>query len=257
LKTAALPALSDNLGVIWDKLTVRGIGGSKSIIKTFPDAIVDFFNVYGLAREWLGYNNRGKEFDILKYFRGMLRPGEMVLVLGRPGSGCTTFLKAITNQRFGYTAVDGEVLYGPFDADTFSKRFRGEAVYNQEDDVHQPTLTVKQTLDFALNTKTPGKRPAGVSKEEFKEKVISMLLKMFNIEHTANTIVGNHFIRGVSGGEKRRVSIAEMMITSATVLAWDNSTRGLDASTALDWVSCLHEMCSRLANNNRQNRFEL
>ncbi|KAL2789133.1 ABC-2 type transporter-domain-containing protein [Aspergillus keveii] len=233
---------SKHIGVIWDKLTVRGIGGSKSIIKTFPDAIVDFFNVYGLAREWLGYNNRGKEFDILKDFRGMLRPGEMVLVLGRPGSGCTTFLKAITNQRFGYTAVDGEVLYGPFDADTFSKRFRGEAVYNQEDDVHQPTLTVKQTLDFALNTKTPGKRPAGVSKEEFKEKVISMLLKMFNIEHTANTIVGNHFIRGVSGGEKRRVSIAEMMITSATVLAWDNSTRGLDASTALDWAKSLRIM---------------
>ncbi|KAL4789969.1 ABC-2 type transporter-domain-containing protein [Aspergillus venezuelensis] len=233
---------SKHIGVIWDKLTVRGIGGCKSFIKTFPDAIVDFLNVPGRIMDWTGHNKKGKQFDILNDFRGVLRAGEMVLVLGRPGSGCTTFLKSITNQRFGYTAVDGEVLYGPFGHDTFSKRFRGEAVYNQEDDVHQPTLTVKQTLGFALDTKTPGKRPLGVSKEEFKDKVIRMLLKMFNIEHTANTVVGNQFIRGVSGGEKRRVSIAEMMITSATVLAWDNSTRGLDASTALDFAKSLRIM---------------
>lgn len=187
----------------------------------------------------MGYGKKGKEFNILEGFRGVTRPGEMVLVLGRPGSGCTTFLKVIANQRFGFTGVDGEVLYGPFESETFAKRFRGEAVYNQEDDIHQPTLTVKQTLGFALDTKTPGKRPFGVSKAEFKQKVTDMLLRMFNIEHTANTVIGNQFIRGVSGGERRRVSIAEMMITSATVLAWDNSTRGLDASTALDFAKSL------------------
>ncbi|OJJ48427.1 hypothetical protein ASPZODRAFT_24059 [Penicilliopsis zonata CBS 506.65] len=231
-----------NIGVVWNDLTVRGLGGMKNIIKTFPDAIVDFFNVPETIMHMLGHGRKSQEFDILKDFRGVAKPGEMVLVLGRPGSGCTTFLKVITNQRSGYTGVDGDVMYGPFDAKTFSKRFRGEAVYNQEDDVHQPTLTVKQTLNFALDTKTPGKRPLGVSKAEFKERVTGMLLKMFNIEHTANTVIGNQFIRGVSGGERRRVSIAEMMITSATVLAWDNSTRGLDASTALDFAKSLRIM---------------
>ena len=161
--------------------------------------------------QMLGHGNKGTEYNILEGFRGLTKPGEMVLVLGRPGSGCTTFLKVIANQRFGYTGVDGEVLYGPFDSETFSKRFRGEAVYNQEDDIHQPTLTVRQTLGFALDTKTPGKRPHGVSKAEFMAKVTNMLLRMFNIEHTANTVIGNQFIRGVSGGERRRVSIAEMM----------------------------------------------
>jgi ABC-type multidrug transport system ATPase subunit/ABC-type multidrug transport system permease subunit len=148
----------------------------------------------------------------------------------------------IANQRFGYTGVDGEVLYGPFDAQTFAKRYRGEAVYNQEDDVHHPTLTVGQTLGFALDTKTPGKRPHGMSKADFKDKVITTLLRMFNIEHTRNTIVGNPFVRGVSGGERKRVSIAEMMVTSGTVCAWDNSTRGLDASTALDYAKSLRVM---------------
>jgi ATP-binding cassette subfamily G (WHITE) protein 2 (SNQ2) len=228
--------------VIWDNLTVRGIGGIRTFVPTFPDAVIDFINIPATIMSLLGLGKKGQEVDILHDFRGLMKPGEMVLVLGRPGSGCTSFLKVITNQRFGYTGIDGEVLYGPFDADTFAKRFRGEAVYNQEDDVHHPTLTVGQTLGFALDTKTPGKRPEGVSTKIFKEKVIQLLLKMFNIEHTANTVVGNAFIRGVSGGERKRVSIAEMMVTSATVLAWDNTTRGLDASTALDFAKSLRIM---------------
>lgn len=228
--------------MIWDKLTVRGIGGVKNFVKVFPDAFVDFFNVPGTIMHLLGYGKKGREFDILNNFKGVAKPGEMVLVLGRPGSGCTTFLKVIANQRYGYTGIDGEVLYGPFDAATFEKRFRGEAVYNQEDDVHHPSLTVGQTLGFALDTKTPGKRPGGMSKKDFKDAVVKMLLKMFNIEHTINTVVGNPFMRGVSGGERKRVSIAEMMITRATVCAWDNSTRGLDASTASDYAKSLRIM---------------
>lgn len=228
---------SKHIGVIWENLTVRGLGGVKIFVKVFPEAFVDTFyrNIVNL----LGFGRKGTEFDILKDFRGVAKPGEMVLVLGRPGSGCTTFLRTITNQRLGYTGVEGDVMYGPFDAETFEKYYRGEAVYNQEDDVHQPTLTVKQTLGFALDVKTPGKRPAGMTKTEFKDKVIALLLKMFNIEHTANTIVGNAFTRGISGGERKRVSIAEMMVTGATVCAWDNSTRGLDASTASDYARSL------------------
>ncbi len=234
--------VNNALGVIWDNLSVRGIGGVKNFVKVFPDAFVSFFNVPGTIMSILGNGKKGREFNILKGFRGVAKPGEMVLVLGRPGSGCTTFLKVLANQRYGYTGIDGEVLYGPFDAPTFEKLYRGEAVYNQEDDVHHPTLTVGQTLGFALDTKTPGKRPLGLTKAEFKDRVIHLLLKMFNIEHTINTIVGNPFLRGVSGGERKRVSIAEMMVTRATVCCWDNSTRGLDASTASDYSKSLRIM---------------
>lgn len=231
-----------HIGVIWEKLTVRGLGGVKIFVKVFPEAFVDFFNIYATIRNVLGLGKKGSEFNILHDFKGVAKPGEMVLVLGRPGSGCTTFLRTITNQRIGYTGIDGDVMYGPYDAKTFEKRYRGEAVYNSEDDVHHPTLTVSQTLGFALDVKTPGKRPAGMTKKAFKDKVVDLLLKMFNIEHTANTIVGNAFARGVSGGERKRVSIAEMMITGATVCAWDNSTRGLDASTASDYAKSLRIM---------------
>jgi ATP-binding cassette subfamily G (WHITE) protein 2 (SNQ2) len=233
---------SKSIGVVWEGLTVSGTGGVTNFVKTFPDAFVSFFNVVETAMNIFGIGKKGKEVKILQDFRGVTKPGEMVLVLGRPGSGCTTFLKVIANQRFGYTGIDGEVLYGPFDAHTFAKTYRGEAVYNQEDDVHHPTLTVGQTLAFALDTKTPGKRPHGISKTDFRDKVITTLLRMFNIEHTRNTVVGNPFVRGVSGGERKRVSIAEMMITGGTICAWDNSTRGLDASTALDYAKSLRVM---------------
>ncbi|KAI5794530.1 ABC transporter [Pyronema domesticum] len=230
------------IGVIWQDLVVSGMGGTKNFVRTFPDAVTGFFNVPGTIAGLLGYGNKSKEVDILSGFKGVLKPGEMCLVLGRPGSGCTTFLKVIANQRVGYTKVDGEVMYGRFSADTFSKRYRGESVYNEEDDVHNPTLTVGQTLEFALDTKTPEKRPAGMSKQQFKDNIVELLLKMFNITHTKNTVVGNQFIRGVSGGERKRVSIAEMMITKASVCCWDNSTRGLDASTALDYAKSLRVM---------------
>ncbi|KAH6617791.1 ABC-2 type transporter-domain-containing protein [Chaetomium sp. MPI-SDFR-AT-0129] len=227
-----------HIGVYWDGLTVKGIGGQTNYVKTFPDAFIDFFDIITPIRRMLGFGKKGTESTILNEFRGVCKPGEMVLVLGKPGSGCTTFLKTIANQRFGYTGVTGEVLYGPFDAKGF-RQYRGEALYNEEDDVHHPTLTVEQTLGFALDVKIPGKLPNGINRQQFKEKVVTMLLKMFNIEHTRKTIVGNPFVRGVSGGERKRVSIAEMLISNACILSWDNSTRGLDASTALDFMKSL------------------
>ncbi|KAK5661891.1 hypothetical protein OQA88_10000 [Cercophora sp. LCS_1] len=227
-----------HIGVYWDSLTVKGVGGSSNYVKTFPDAFIDFFDYITPLRNMLGLGKKGGEATLLQNFRGVCKPGEMILVLGKPGSGCTTFLKNIANQRYGYTSVTGDVLYGPFPAKEF-EQYRGEAVYNQEDDLHHATLTVEQTLGFALDVKIPGKLPAGITKQGFKERVITTLLKMFNIEHTRHTVVGGALIRGISGGERKRVSIAEMLITNACILSWDNSTRGLDASTALDFAKSL------------------
>ncbi|CAK7221873.1 ATP-binding cassette transporter snq2 [Sporothrix curviconia] len=232
-----------HIGVYWDQFTVRGMGGTANFVRTFPDATVGFFDIISPLLRMMGRGPKGTQKTILENFRGVCKPGEMVLVLGKPGSGCTTFLKTIANQRYGYTGVDGEVVYGPFTAKEF-KDYRGECVYNQEDDVHHATLTVEQTLAFALDTKVAGKLPEGMTKAKFKSEVVDTMLKMFNIEHTRHTVVGGPFIRGVSGGEKKRVSIAEMLCTNACVVSFDNSTRGLDASTALDFIKCLRAYCT-------------
>jgi ABC-type multidrug transport system ATPase subunit len=160
----------------------------------------------------------------------------MCLVLGRPGSGCSTFLKAIANNRESYASVEGEVSYGGISAEKQKKQFRGEVNYNPEDDSHMANLNVWQTLSFALKNKTKKNEKGDIP------IILDALLKIFGISHTKHTLVGDEYVRGVSGGERKRVSIAETLATKSTVVCWDNSTRGLDASTALDYAKSLRIM---------------
>lgn len=113
-----------------------------------------------------------KPKTILEGFDGLLLPGEMCLVLGRPGSGCSSFLMSIAGQRETFLETKGDVRYAGIEAELMRKLYPGEVVYNQEDDVHLPTLSVGQTLDFALSTKTPGKRLPGTSTSDFRKQVL-------------------------------------------------------------------------------------
>ena len=78
-----------------------------------------------------------------------------------------------------------------------------------------------------------------MSRSEFAKYMAQIVMAVFGLSHTYNTRVGNDFIRGVSGGERKRVSIAEMALAGAPLAAWDNSTRGLDSATALKFVESL------------------
>lgn len=202
-------------GVVLRNLTVKGVGLGATLQPTVGDIFL------GLPRTLKTLFTRGAKAasgkppvrELLSNFDGCVRPGEMLLVLGRPGSGCSTFLKAFCNQRDGYEAVEGDVTYGGTDASRMKKDFRGEVIYNPEDDLHYATLTVQRTLKFALQTRTPGKesRLEGESREDYMTEFMRVVTKLFWIEHTLGTKVGNEFVRGVSGGEKKRVSIAEGM----------------------------------------------
>ncbi|OLN87511.1 Brefeldin A resistance protein [Colletotrichum chlorophyti] len=233
-------------GVVFRDLTVKGVGLGASLQPTVGDIFLN------LPRKLKLLFTRGPKAafakppvrELISHFDGCVRPGELLLVLGRPGSGCSTFLKAFCNQRSGFEAVEGDVTYGGADAAEMSKKFRGEIIYNPEDDLHYPTLTVKRTLSFALQTRTPGKesRLEGESRQDYIREFMRVATKLFWIEHTLGTKVGNEFVRGVSGGERKRVSIAEAMITRASVQGWDNSSKGLDASTAVEYVRSIRAM---------------
>lgn len=120
------------------------------------------------------------------------------------------------------------------------KQFKGEIVYNQEVDKHFPHLTVGQTLEFAARVRTPRQRLVeGASREAWAKHFAAVIMTIFGLSHTYNTKVGNDFVRGVSGGERKRVSIAEMALAGSPIAAWDNSTRGLDAATALEFTRSL------------------
>ncbi|KAL8947098.1 MAG: hypothetical protein Q9222_006581, partial [Ikaeria aurantiellina] len=229
------------VGVIFKDLTVKGIGSTTGVAKTLPDAVLGTFgpDLYRLVTRFvpaLRFDRGGELRTLINGFTGVVRDGEMMLVLGRPGSGCTSFLKTIANKRAEYAAVTGEVGYGGISASEQDQRYRGEVNYNPEDDQHFPTLNVWQTLKFSLMSKTRKRDQQHIS------IVVNALLKMFGISHTTKTLVGNEYVRGISGGERKRVSIAETLATKSTVVCWDNSTRGLDSSTALDYANSLRIM---------------
>ncbi|KAK2781853.1 hypothetical protein FQN53_000280 [Emmonsiellopsis sp. PD_33] len=229
------------IGVVFRNLTVKGVDASSSFVKTLPDAIKgtfgpDLYHLLGRFIPALRFGKPPPTRSLIHDFNGSLRGGEMMLVLGRPGAGTTTFLKTIANNRSSFVDVLGEVKYGGIGAEYQDKHFRGEVNYNPEDDQHFPSLTVEQTLRFSLMNKTKKKD------NETIPIVVNALMKMFGISHTRNTAVGNEFMRGVSGGERKRVGIAETLATKSTVVCFDNSSRGLDASTAVDFAKSLRVM---------------
>lgn len=240
VKTMAQQSAGDGakerrLGVTWSDLTVKGVGADAA----FQENVVSQFNIPKLIKQ-------GRQKTPLKTIidgsHGCVKPGEMLLVLGRPGSGCTTLLKMLANRRLGYAEVTGDVKYGSMDAKE-AAQYRGQIVMNTEEELFFPTLTVGQTMDFATRMKVPHKLPSNLNNaKEYQKLNRDFLLRSMGIEHTNDTKVGNEYVRGVSGGERKRVSIIETMATRGSVMCWDNSTRGLDASTALEYTKCIRAM---------------
>ncbi|WFD22771.1 hypothetical protein MEQU1_001448 [Malassezia equina] len=220
------------------KVTGTGLGATLSVdvgtVLTLPFRLASM--VYGLVK--------APTKNILCDITGCVKPGEMLLVLGRPGSGCTTLLRSLASYRDGYRSVEGTVLYDGFDRKMIEGPLRGEVVYSPEDDVHFPTLSVKNTLAFAVSSRTPSSQYRGTFHDDGNRKEFTALFReaiatILGLRHTYNTVVGDAYVRGVSGGERKRVSIGETLATRASILMFDNSSRGLDSSTALEFVQSL------------------
>ncbi|CAG8891148.1 unnamed protein product [Penicillium egyptiacum] len=223
------------LGVTWQNLTVDVLAAEAAV----NENMISQFNIPQLIKD---FRRKPSLKSILSDSHGCVKPGEMLLVLGRPGSGCTTLLKMLSNHREGYHTVNGDVRFGSMSPKE-AEGYHGQIVMNTEEELFYPRLTVGQTMDFAAGLKVPSHLPDGVrSVDEYTAETKQFLLDSMGITHTADTKVGNEFVRGVSGGERKRVSIIECLATRGSVYCWDNSTRGLDASTAFEWAKALRAM---------------
>ncbi|KAE8143941.1 ABC-2 type transporter-domain-containing protein [Aspergillus pseudotamarii] len=225
-------------GVSFRNLSVHGYGSPTDYQK-------DVFNmVLQVGALFRAITGTGKQkIQILRDFDGLVKSGEMLVVLGRPGSGCSTFLKTLAGEMNGiYMDDKSELNYQGIPAKQMRRQFRGEAIYNAETDVHFPQLSVGDTLKFAALTRCPRNRFPGVSKEQYAIHMRDVVMAMLGLTHTINTRVGNDFVRGVSGGERKRVSIAEATLSGSPLQCWDNSTRGLDSANALEFCKTLNLM---------------
>lgn len=211
------------LGITWKDLTVKAAAADATVHENFASQ-------YNLPQKLRDARRKPPLKTILDGSHGCVKPGEMLLVLGRPGSGCTTLLSVLANRRRGYTSIAGDVHYGSLPAAEAGQHC-GQIVMNTEDELFFPSLTVDQTMDFATRLKVPfDPTQDAASRERLRRATRDSLLESMGISHTHTTKLGNEFIRGVSGGERKRVSIVECMATRGSVFCWDNSTRGLDAS---------------------------
>lgn len=223
------------LGVTWTGLTVKGVGADAAITENSLSQL-------NIPQKIIESRRSDPLMTILEDSHGCVKPGEMLLVLGRPGAGCTTLLKMLANRRLGYASVEGDVKFGTLNHKE-AAQYRGQIVMNTEDEIYFPTLTVAQTIDFATRMKVPSNLSEGqANPKEYQRQTRDFLLECMGISHTHETKVGDEFVRGVSGGERKRVSIIETMATRGSVYCWDNSTRGLDASTALGYTKALRAM---------------
>ena len=141
--------------------------------------------------------------------------------MGSPGAGCSTLLKTLANQRKEYHLVEGEVHYDSLTPEDIFKHFRGDVIYCPEDDIHFPTLTVDETLRFAAKMRAPHKRIEDRTRSSYVTTMTDILQTIFGLRHTKNTPVGDAAIRGVSGGEKKRVSLSEALTLHSAITTWD------------------------------------
>lgn len=166
---------------------------------------------------------------ILQNVMGIVKPGELLAMLGPSGSGKTTLLTSIAGRLHG--KFSGTITYND---QQFSSSMKRKIGFVTQDDVLYPHLTVLETLTYAALLRLPSKL-TNQEKIEQSELVIMEL----GLTRCRNSMIGGQLFRGISGGERKRVSIGQEMLVNPSLLLLDEPTSGLDSTTAQRIVSTL------------------
>ncbi|KAK1283542.1 ABC transporter G family member 14 [Acorus calamus] len=183
-------------------------------------------------------NNKGKkessERIILNGVSGAVAPGEMLALMGPSGSGKTTLLTALGGRLHG---LKGDITYS---GSRFCNSVKRNMGFVTQDDILYPHLTVHETLLYTALLRLPNT----LTRQEKAAQADSVLAQL-GLSACRNSIVGGPMVRGVSGGERKRVSIGQEMLINPSLIFLDEPTSGLDSTTAQRIVSTLWELAEK------------
>ncbi|KAL9264264.1 Pleiotropic drug resistance protein 1-like protein [Drosera capensis] len=227
-----------------------------TVTNYITNSVLEFFSYLHV----LGRKKR--HLNILHDVSGIIKPGRLTLLLGPPGSGKTTLLLALAGKLSHHLKVSGRVTYNGHSLDEFVPQ--RTAAYISQQDVHLAEMTVRETLAFSARCQGVGSRFEMFAELSRKEKAANILpdrevdifmkasfshrraegeyshrLYHEGLEMCADTLVGNEVIRGISGGERKRLTTGEMLVGPAKALYMDEISTGLDSSTTFQIVNSL------------------
>lgn len=176
---------------------------------------------------------KNNERFILKGVDGYVEPRHMLAIMGPSGCGKSTLLDTLAGRLASSATWDGEIRVNGHK----SKLSYGRAAYVTQDEVLIGTLTVFETVMFTARLRLP----LSLSLAE-KTQIVDGVITDMGLDSVRNTYIGNWHIRGVSGGQRRRVSIACELVTSPTLMFLDEPTSGLDSAAAFYVMSAVRKL---------------
>ncbi|XP_076908406.1 pleiotropic drug resistance protein 1-like [Bidens hawaiensis] len=236
--------------------------GSRAL-PSFINFHIDFFE--GLLSSFHLLPNSKKHITILDDVSGVVKPRRMTLLLGPPSSGKTTLLLALAGTLAKELTSKGKITYNGHELHEFVPE--RTSAYISQNDVHIGEMTVRETLAFSARCQGVGSRydmlaelsrrerdanikpdpdidvfmKAAATKGQEASVVTDYTLKLLGLDICADTMVGDQMIRGISGGQKKRVTTGEMIVGPSKVLLMDEISTGLDSSTTYQIVNSLKQ----------------
>ncbi|XP_047342131.1 pleiotropic drug resistance protein 2-like [Impatiens glandulifera] len=251
--------------VRFEHLSIEGDAyvGNRALPTLFNASINVIEDVLGSLKI---FPSKKRVVKILQNVSGIIKPSRMTLLLGPPGCGKTTFLKALAGKLTKDIRVTGKVTYCGREMKEFiSQR---TCAYISQHDLHHGEMTVRETLDFSGRCLGVGSRYDLLTELLRREKndgikpdpeidafmkatslsgqesslVTDYVLKLLGLDICADIMVGDEMTRGISGGQKKRVTTGEMLVGPAKVFYMDEISTGLDSSTTFQIVKCMKQM---------------
>lgn len=267
-----LRARNDRVGIEVPKVEVRfqnlSIEGDAFVAgRSLPTLLNTTINIAESILGMVGLSpSKKRTLQILRDISGIVKPSRMTLLLGPPGAGKTTLLQALAGKSDDDLKIKGQITYCGHEFKEFVPQ--RTSAYISQHDLHHGEMTVRETLDFSGRCLGVGTRYDMLLELSRREKesgikpdpeidafmkatamagqktslITDYVLKILGLDICADIFVGDEMRRGISGGQKKRVTTGELLVGPAKAFFMDEISTGLDSSTTFQITKYMRQM---------------